>query len=67
MLVIVSDNNCIVYYIAIPLGEEVVQATVETEKVVAEMHAEFAHRRKIIVSGLPVDFTEEVELFLTIE
>ena len=61
------DNNCTVCYSATPLGEEVAIATVETEKVVAEMHAEFAHRRKIIVSGFPVDFTEEVQLFLTIE
>ena len=56
------NNVCIVYYSAILLGEEVSAAKVETEKVVAEMHAEFGRRRKITVSGLPVDFTEEVNI-----
>lgn len=59
------NNDCTIYYSATLLGEEVSTGTVETEKLVAEMHAEFGRRRKITVSGLPVDFTEEVHTFIS--
>ena len=41
-------------------GEETVVEELKHEKRVNEMHAEFGRRRKITLSGLPIDSNEEV-------
>ena len=40
-----------------PKGED---HTERVQKLLDEMHSEFGRRRKILISGLPPDFTEEV-------